>query len=136
MEGDPKAAVEAVEEDRTTRNRGIGLCLSGGGFRATLFHLGVIRRLFELGITARTDFDTVPQGEASRSKRCIEAAGAREWETLRAPHLRCGVVRSRERERERTGVLGPNVDDAAVGGNLDELRFRRQRERSKFRCTA
>jgi len=28
----------------------IGLALSGGGFRASLFHLGVIRRLEELGI--------------------------------------------------------------------------------------
>src|SRR6266853_820516 len=28
----------------------VGLSLSGGGFRATLFHLGAIRRLHELGI--------------------------------------------------------------------------------------
>lgn len=27
----------------------IGLALSGGGFRATLFHLGVVRFLFEVG---------------------------------------------------------------------------------------
>ena len=66
MEGDPKAAVEAVEQDRNPRNRGIGLCLSGGGFRATLFHLGAIQRLFELGIATSPDFGTVPQGEASR----------------------------------------------------------------------
>jgi len=39
--------------------RGIALCLSGGGFRATLFHLGAIQRLFELGIATRPDFDTV-----------------------------------------------------------------------------
>lgn len=31
----------------------IGLALSGGGFRASLFHLGVIRRLEELGIMER-----------------------------------------------------------------------------------
>ncbi len=30
--------------------KGIGLSLSGGGFRATLFHLGAIRRLNELGV--------------------------------------------------------------------------------------
>ena len=59
MEGDPKAAVEAVEQDRTTRNRGIGLCLSGGGFRATLFHLGAIQRLFELGIATRPDWPPI-----------------------------------------------------------------------------
>jgi NTE family protein len=32
---------------------GIGLCLSGGGFRATLFHLGALRRLQELGVLAK-----------------------------------------------------------------------------------
>lgn len=31
----------------------IGLCLSGGGFRATLFHVGALRRLNELGILSR-----------------------------------------------------------------------------------
>ncbi len=31
----------------------IGLALSGGGFRATLFHLGAIRRLHELGILSK-----------------------------------------------------------------------------------
>ena len=31
----------------------IGLALSGGGFRATLFHVGALRRLVELGILAR-----------------------------------------------------------------------------------
>lgn len=34
---------------------GIALCLSGGGFRAALFHLGALRRLNELGILARLD---------------------------------------------------------------------------------
>jgi NTE family protein len=32
------------------QRKGIGLSLSGGGFRATLFHLGAIRRLNELGV--------------------------------------------------------------------------------------
>lgn len=32
---------------------GIGLSLSGGGFRASLFHLGALRRLWELGIVDR-----------------------------------------------------------------------------------
>lgn len=32
---------------------GIALCLSGGGFRAALFHLGAVRRLNELGILSQ-----------------------------------------------------------------------------------
>ncbi len=34
---------------------GIGLCLSGGGYRATLFHLGVVWRLAELGYLGSQD---------------------------------------------------------------------------------
>ena len=33
-----------------SRGAGIGLALSGGGYRATLFHLGSLRRLAELGV--------------------------------------------------------------------------------------
>ena len=34
---------------------GVGLALSGGGFRATLFHAGVLWRLNELGWLPRVD---------------------------------------------------------------------------------
>ena len=34
---------------------GIALCLSGGGYRAMLFHLGALRRLNELGYLSRLD---------------------------------------------------------------------------------
>lgn len=51
-------AIEKYTPAKTVR-RGIGLCLSGGGFRATLFHLGALRRLNELGILARDDFRTI-----------------------------------------------------------------------------
>ena len=36
-----------------TRDGGISLALSGGGFRATLFHLGALRRLNELGVIGK-----------------------------------------------------------------------------------
>jgi NTE family protein len=49
---------------------GVGLCLSGGGFRATLFHLGTLRRLNEVGVLARADFRSV----ASVSGGSITAA--------------------------------------------------------------
>jgi NTE family protein len=41
---------------------GWALCLSGGGFRATLFHLGAIRRLNELGILAKVAVITSVSG--------------------------------------------------------------------------
>ncbi len=36
-----------------SHRNGIGLCLSGGGYRAALFHLGALRRLNELGVLSR-----------------------------------------------------------------------------------
>ena len=39
--------------------RGIGLALSGGGYRAALFHMGAMRRLFELGVLQDPEFRTV-----------------------------------------------------------------------------
>ncbi len=47
--GDPY--VPSPREQR----KGIALCLSGGGFRAELFHLGALRRLNELGVLSRLD---------------------------------------------------------------------------------
>lgn len=44
------AAPAAVSQDPDPQREGIGLCLSGGGYRATLFHLGSVRRLHELGV--------------------------------------------------------------------------------------
>jgi predicted acylesterase/phospholipase RssA len=40
----------------------IGLALSGGGFRASIFHLGVIRRLEELGIMQNVDVISAVSG--------------------------------------------------------------------------
>src|ERR1700687_328300 len=42
-------ALPVLGEEQEKRH-GIALCLSGGGFRASLFHLGCLRRLRELGI--------------------------------------------------------------------------------------
>jgi NTE family protein len=56
----------------------IGLCLSGGGFRAMLYHVGVLVRLNELGFLARL------QEIASVSGGSITAGVlARAWPTLR-----------------------------------------------------
>ena len=41
---------------------GTALCLSGGGYRAALFHLGALRRLNELGILAQVDTLTSVSG--------------------------------------------------------------------------
>lgn len=43
-----------LPEQQSTAN-GIALCLSGGGYRAALFHLGVVWRLNEVGLLPRLD---------------------------------------------------------------------------------
>lgn len=45
----PKADEDKNEEE-ILKEEEIGLCLSGGGYRAMLFHAGVIWRMFQLGI--------------------------------------------------------------------------------------
>lgn len=44
------------------QRQGLALCLSGGGFRAALFHLGALRRLNELGILSAVDTVTAVSG--------------------------------------------------------------------------
>lgn len=53
---DCKAAIEPVNETSKKEPKdGIALCLSGGGYRAMVFHLGVLWRLNELGYLSRLD---------------------------------------------------------------------------------
>jgi NTE family protein len=54
--GNSKAALDPVrspDEGAKAPQPGIALCLSGGGYRAMLFHLGVLWRLNELGVLHR-----------------------------------------------------------------------------------
>ena len=44
-----------IPHEPRRRRQGVALCLSGGGFRAALFHLGALRRLNELGILSQVD---------------------------------------------------------------------------------
>jgi NTE family protein len=46
---------EYVAAPKSARTGGLALCLSGGGYRAALFHLGTLRRLNELGAVGKVD---------------------------------------------------------------------------------
>lgn len=58
---------------------GIALALSGGGFRATLYHIGALVRLNELGCLARLDRISAVSGGAITAGKL-----ACHWETLKA----------------------------------------------------
>lgn len=46
---------QIAQEDHPQLVEGIGLCLSGGGYRAMLFHVGAVLRLNELGVLTKLD---------------------------------------------------------------------------------
>ena len=51
----PEYAAATYLPNPPAERRGVALCLSGGGFRAALFHLGAVRRLNECGVLSRVD---------------------------------------------------------------------------------
>jgi NTE family protein len=53
----PSSVKHLIQFYRRSRKErtGVALCLSGGGYRAALFHLGGLRRLNELGVLANVD---------------------------------------------------------------------------------
>ena len=61
MKPEPTTTSHASDDDAAALDEGAAhrtgsaLCLSGGGYRAALFHLGAARRLNELGILGRLD---------------------------------------------------------------------------------
>jgi len=67
----------------------VGICLSGGGFRAALFHLGALRRLNELGILSQADIITSVSGGsvfaahlATKIPEGWPKSGISDWEFL------------------------------------------------------
>lgn len=55
--------MNAAAESAVQREAGVGLALSGGGYRATLFHLGTLRRLAETGVLEQVShFSSVSGG--------------------------------------------------------------------------
>ncbi len=52
---------------------GTALCLSGGGFRAALFHLGAVRRLNELGVLSQLDAISSVSGGSILSAHLLQA---------------------------------------------------------------
>jgi NTE family protein len=71
------ALVEPVSPLAEKRTRGpspgIGICLSGGGYRAMLFHLGAFLRLFELGLLQKASrISSVSGGSITSAKVGLE----------------------------------------------------------------
>jgi predicted acylesterase/phospholipase RssA len=70
-----------MEPEKSDVRKGIGLALSGGGFRATLFHLGVVRFLYEAG-----SLTSVKRISAVSGGSILAAHLALNWELYTGPH--------------------------------------------------
>ena len=67
-----------VQDQRGAPQPGVGLAVSGGGYRAMLFHLGSFLRLFELGILKGLDrVSSVSGGSITAAKIALEWDGLR-----------------------------------------------------------
>lgn len=63
---------EDKNETMAEQQQGTALTLSGGGFRAALFHLGALRRLNELGILSTIDTITSVSGGSIMAAHLVE----------------------------------------------------------------
>lgn len=101
---------------------GIALCLSGGGYRAMLFHLGALRRLNELGYLDKLDRVSSVSGGS-----IVAAVLGRAWSKLGfargvAQHFETEVVAPVRRLASRTvdagAILGGALLPGTTGGRV------------------
>ena len=115
---------------------GLALCLSGGGFRALLFHLGALRRLNELGVLAKVDTLSATSGGsilAARLATIIAKDPARtaaftpeEWDELVEAPLRDLTREDLLRGPRMLGLFArslfqPNARAEALAKRYEEL---------------
>jgi len=87
--GATRHSLEAYGARPKEERKGIALCLSGGGFRAALFHLGALRRLNELGVLSEVDTISSVSGGSIVSSHLAQRIGSwpqkgkviADWET-------------------------------------------------------
>jgi NTE family protein len=74
------SGLEAPDRELEERTAGAGLALSGGGFRAMLFHVGALRRLHEIGALGPVDrISSVSGGSITAAHLALQ------WDDLHAP---------------------------------------------------
>lgn len=103
------ALSEAPDRSGRYRPDAIGLCLSGGGYRAMLFHVGVLWRLNELGI-----LPTLARISSVSGGSITAGALARSWKRLDFDDL--GVARAFDTEvvQPLCALAGRTIDIPAT----------------------
>ena len=93
------------KDTATPKPAPIGLALSGGGFRASIFHLGVIRRLEELGIMKYVHTISAVSGDS-----IIAACYVVEMEKRLRQHRRELAECRTDRSLEQVGTEGSPLE--------------------------
>jgi NTE family protein len=85
--------VRTIPGDPAQPSQGLALCLSGGGYRAMLFHLGVLWRLNEAGVLPRLDrVSSVSGGSITAGVLALHWAQLEFDDTGRANAFRSKIV--------------------------------------------
>lgn len=110
------------------REQGIGLCLSGGGYRAMVYHVGAIIRLHELGLLSRIDrISSVSGGSITAGVLALawDKVGARDqlWRHFVEPVLEL-ASKTIDRPSIVRGVLLPGCVGEHVARRYDEILFK------------
>lgn len=92
---------------------GIGLALSGGGFRATLFHLGSLWRLNELGYLPKLDRVSSVSGRSITAGRLAARWSQLQWKNDVAVNFQTEVV-APLREFCTRSIDGPAIGEGAL----------------------
>ena len=104
--------------------RGLALALSGGGFRATLFHRGALRRLYELGVLRTVDVITSVSG-GSIMAACLANAMMASSPKAGAPMTNFDALATKVRELTsynlRRTILLKKLSPQNWGKSLSEL---------------
>jgi NTE family protein len=110
-----------------TQRGGIGLSLSGGGFRASLFHLGALRRLNELGVLQQIDtISSVSGGSIINAFLACNlefpiSSPVQDWEANISKPFRAFCARNIRRKPIFKGVLPWETNSKVLAEQYDSL---------------
>ena len=111
---------------------GIALCLSGGGYRAMLFHVGCLWRLNQLGLLARLDrISSVSGGSITAGVLgmnwlglgCVAGAESSRFQELLVAPIRAVASTTIDEGAIFGGIFLPGTVSEHVAGKYDKLLF-------------
>jgi NTE family protein len=115
--------VQYLESEKERLREGMALCLSGGGYRAMLFHTGVLWRLNEIGLLPKLNrISSVSGGSITAAVLALKWRNALRFENGVATNFRAEVVDPIMRLAGRTidvpSVFGGSLWFGSIGDKI------------------